>query len=310
MTQTMTGSRVEHEIGSHGRLHVAVPAGEVHIRAIDGPVVTITERTGRALDADFTIHAASGSLALRARTRFALSFDRPRPVLSVGVPRSASVAIETASADVTAEGLQGAQRYRTTSASVVLRGVAGSIAVDAVSGDVHVDGGDLALEARTVSGDVDVRAGRLLATAVSTTSGRVRLDAELTATGAHGIRTVSGDATVATSSGLRVEARTLTGEIAGDRARRATGPGLRHVIVGDGGVDLAFSSLSGDLRVVHPEAAGEVVTPEAPVATADAVGGRTAPRTTRLDVLRTLERGEIDVATAMRQLANVEDSDV
>ena len=76
--------------------------------------------------------------------------------MSRAAPRSS---IETASGDLSVDGLVGDQRYRTASGAIVLRDVSGQIAVDAVSGDVSIAAvGECAIGARTVSGDLHLQA--------------------------------------------------------------------------------------------------------------------------------------------------------
>ena len=102
--------------------------------------------------------------------------------------------LETASAEIEADGLLGDQRYRTASGDITLRAVSGGIAIDAVSGDIDI----LATArrrviGRTVSGDLELRAATL-PSLVSTTSGDFKVAGRLAGAGPFTIETVSGDA--------------------------------------------------------------------------------------------------------------------
>jgi hypothetical protein len=74
----------------------------------------------------------------------------------------------------------------------------------------------------------------------------------------------------------------------------------RRVVIGSGGPTVIFSSMSGDIAVRHPRRVTERRTEEA--ASAETVGEK-PPNSASLEVLRALERGEIDVEEASRRLA-------
>jgi hypothetical protein len=217
--------------------------------------------------------------------------------------------------------------------------LAGNLELDSVSGEVRiVAAGALDLRARTISGDVAVRGPSLGRAEIGTTSGDVRIDADLNGGGPYGIETVSGDATIVGRMGLRIESRTVTGEVRSELAhRRESGPGRKQLIVGDGNVPFTFRSVSGDLRVTTPrDSLPSAVTPDRPAvpepAATDAAstpaaatpvtdGAESAPaepvaprdgagsrEVARMDVLRALERGEMSVDAAMRRIAEIEEA--
>ncbi|HEY8436981.1 MAG TPA: DUF4097 family beta strand repeat-containing protein, partial [Candidatus Limnocylindrales bacterium] len=202
---------------------------------------------------------------------------------------------------------------------------------------------------RSVSGDLDLTGGRLTALRVSTTSGDVRLGSPLTGAAENAIETMSGDVRIVAVAGIRVEARTVSGDLSSDLPHRTEGSmGRRTLILGDGSVRLAFRSVSGDLRVVRagtvdvetidtafadptralpglpsrpslpslpplpgasaiePSASHDDSTPDAPAAPRPAAP---ADGDERMSVLRALERGELDVATAMERLAELDAED-
>lgn len=338
MTTTTNGATIEHEIGPTGRFHLRQLAGDIRVRGVDGSTVRVRERDGRSLAEHFRVETAADGLSLTAPERSGLNlvFDITRRSsldLEVEVPRAAAVSIETASAELDAADLTGRLKLRTASGDVTLNGLAGTLELDAVSGDTRVTAvGALDLRARTISGDLAVRAPRLGRAEVGTTSGDVRLDAELAGGGPFGVETVSGDVTIVGRVGLRIEARTVTGELRSELPhRREAGPGRKQLVVGDGAVAFTFRSVSGDLRVTTPRDGLAATGPVAPPAAADAsrppvppvpplaplapvppeaplnagAGGR---EVARMDVLRALERGELSVEAAMRRIADIEEA--
>ena len=332
MTTTTNGAALEHEIGATGRFHLRQGSGSIRVRGVDGATARVRERNGKDLADSFQIEVGDGSLSLTAPDKIGFDivfgFSRRSSLdLEVEVPRSAAVSIESVSADLHAGDLSGQLKVRTASGEITLDGLSGTLELDAVSGDVRVTAaGALDLRARTISGDLTVRGPRLGRAEIGTTSGDVRLDAELHGGGPFGIESVSGDATIVGRMGLRVEARTVTGELRSELPhRREAGPGRKQLVVGDGAIPFTFRSVSGDLRVTMPRdslPAGSVATetavaaapeppvppsaPEPPGPPMDAsVGGR---EVARMDVLRALERGELSVEVAMRRIAEIEEA--
>ncbi len=337
MTTTTSGAALEHEIGASGRFHLRQASGSVRIRGVDGGTARARELNGRALAECFQIEAGEGELSLTAPDRFGLDIvfgigRRTSADLELEVPRGATVNLETASAELRGRELLGRTNIRTASGDVTLEALAGTLELDSVSGEVRiVADAALDLRARTISGDLAVRAPRLGRAEIGTTSGDVRLDAELVGGGPFGIETVSGDVTIVGRMGIRVEARTVTGDLRSDLPhRREAGRGRKLLVVGDGSVPLSFRSVSGDLRVTAPRdvlpgmpapdpassgssQAGEVApatpdapaSPDAPLPAAPGTGGR---EVARLDILRAVERGDLSVEAAMQRIAEIEEA--
>jgi hypothetical protein len=316
MTQATNHDTVTHEIGEHGRLHLRVADASVRVRATGGTSARVSDTAGHDLTELYAIERLPGELSVRSREGvFGLMFGfRRGSALEVELPSGASVTVESASGDVSVRGVLGEQRYRTASGEIRLTDVGGSLSIDAVSGDVDVRAAAaVALEARTVSGDLEVHAPTLLSAAITTTSGDAELDANVVAGARYSIQTVSGDALVRTDGGLRVEGRTMTGSIRTEDGQRAEGRGGTSVlVVGDGSATLTFRSLSGGLRVARGTAPQVPMPPSPPEPPAPA-GPELAPPAEaidddRMEILRALERGEIDVATASSRIATLEAS--
>ena len=139
-----SGTTLEHDIGPTGLLAVRLQSSDLRIRAVDGSTVRVAARTG-SLDGSVSVDRAPGSLSIKANRGVSVGIggmgidvSSPTPELEIDVPRGATVVVETASGDLTVDGLAGDQRYRTASGTIVLRGVGGQLTVDAVSGDVSI----------------------------------------------------------------------------------------------------------------------------------------------------------------------------
>ena len=317
-----TSTTFEHPIGAEGLFVLQIGSGDVRLHGVDGETVRIEDRHGSVLPDAFDIEAGDGSLAVRARKGFQFRTGPGRhttPELDVRVPRRATVVVEASSSDLTAEDLSGEQQFRTASGDIDLARVSGTVAIEAASGDVALMAtGELRLRARTVSGDLEVRAGRLAEVSAATTSGDLAIAGELAPDGTHKIETVSGDTILALAGGVRIEVSTVTGDVSADvphRSERADG--RRVVVVGDGRARLFASTMSGDIHIVKArphdvpvEPVPALAPPSAPPAPEPAPGPASASDAAiaaaydeaRLRILRSVERGEIDVAEAGRRL--------
>ena len=301
--------------------HLEIQSGPGFVRVLDGPagswrIGPITMRSGHT------------------------------PDLEVEIPRNVRVAVRTISGDITAVGIGGSSRWMTASGDVRLGLNAGPVTVEAVSGDVRIEAScDLDVTARTVSGDVRVRASRITAVDAVTTSGDIEIDGALAEGGRHNFVSVSGDVRLITGSEIRVETQSVAGDIHAALAHRSEGTlGRRVVTIGSGRVRVSVKTMSGDVDVqpgspdpvppmVMPDptpktprsevrwgsatasAAGAAVsdTPAAPVAArpADAPeASRPDVEAQRLEILRALERGELDVETAWSRLDGLDGTPV
>jgi hypothetical protein len=313
---------IEHEIGPTGSLQLRLTSADVRIRGIEGGIARV-----RAI---FEVRAADdagadevfAAVQLRVvRDTHALGISEPERHMhglagglhrllgmphadlsvEVELPAGAEVQFDGVSADLTAAGLHGSQRFKTVSGDLVLTDVAGELALNSVSGDATVRAvGELDVQAGSVSGDLSIVAPRIARLRANTVSGDLEVEGEL-ATGGdpHRVETVSGDLTLGlVGSNLDIDVRCdLPHRSEGSRDRR-------RYIVGDGGPQLLFSSMSGDVSVraarraapqhglpAEPPAPEPPGTPPAPPAPDE-----------RLAILRALEHGELTVDEALRRL--------
>jgi hypothetical protein len=336
---------LDHPIGRHGRVGIRLPAAEIRIVAEQGDRATVRSSDGQALPERVILETTDGGLTIREQDTLGTTFGSGRRTvaLDIGLPPESDVTVDTASGSVAARGLRGSQRYRTASGDLHLEDASGRIDINAVSGDVFLQlAGSADLGAKTVSGDIQVEGGSLVSVRAQTTSGDIRLDSPLGGSGSHAIETLSGDVTIVAVAGLRVEARTVSGDLTSELPHRSEGrAGRRVIVVGDGAAELAFRSVSGDLRIrgagsadggrsavpLPPRPPVPPIAPKPPLpgpsddpstlsrvdasAEGPAAGGdERAPdplAEERLGILRALERGELDVAAAIDRLTELDD---
>jgi hypothetical protein len=309
---TAAPATIEHRIGPTGRLSIKVADWDVVLASSPDDVARVRGADGQALPDDLEVERGTDSLSIRQPSRFSgvgfvLGAQAGGRRLAIDVPAHAAVNVESASGDIAANGLRGEQHLRTASGDLRLDAAAGDVTTETVSGDISVGvEGSVGLAVKTVSGDVSVEGGRVERVRLATTSGDVRLTSEL-GPGPHAIMTVSGDAILLSNRGLRITAVTVAGDLHSDLPHTSEGgPGRRSLVVGDGATELQFRSVSGDLRVMDPAAAGNGRLPAAPRPIASQPSTLNEPdeaETTRLVILRALETGEIDIAEATDRLA-------
>ena len=152
------------------------------------------------------------------------------------------------SADVNVDGLLGEQRYNTVSGDLSLTRSGGSVRVNSVSGDVTMR----AEQAVRRPGRYRLRrphrhrpdaSDGLRANAVS---GDVEIEGQLGAGHEYRIDTVSGDVSVGLLGGATFEVRGISSDVVSDLDHRIEGrQDRRRVVVGAGGPDFIFNSMSG-----------------------------------------------------------------
>lgn len=327
-TYTRT-QEIEHDIGEHGRLGLRVTHPDVAMRAIDGGtariLVTFEIRADSDAAADeifersmYRVNEGSGSLEVAepeytgtatgvgALVRlFGGGPGRVDTTVEVSAPAACDLRYDGVSAELTVTGFRGAQEYRTVSGDVVLDGSGGDLRVRGVSSDISIraDASLSRLDVNTVSGNISAAAPRIELLRAVTISGDIEVESRLDDGPQHKVETVSGDLSLGVDQDLTVEVRGLSSDADIRLPHRTEGArDRRRYVIGTGGPQLLFSSMSGDVEVRQPRR--QAMTPRPPVAP----DPPTPPRPPSSDadalvVLRALERGEIDVDEAARRLA-------
>jgi len=327
--ETNVGTEIRHRIGATGRFILRGPSGDIRITAADTDTAVVRDRGGQDLGQSYEIGMREGELELVARQRLGFTIaigDRrwgngATTDLDIELPARAELHLDTASADVSTTGLLGPKKVRTASGDVALDQTGGDLELEIVSGDVTVDAvAAMDVRGKTISGDVHLRAPRLSRFDLATTSGDLWIDAGFGGKGPFSVRSISGDVHLVSRGDLHIEAQTITGDLTSEVAhRRESSPGRKVLQIGHaGGPAFSFKSVSGDLQVVE---AREQQVPETMTdTTSDRADrpGDTEPTTASsaadpdgsksIEILRALERGEIDVDTATARLAALEEA--
>jgi hypothetical protein len=254
----------------------------------------------------------------------------------VHVPRHTTIELKGVSSAFSVEGTDGALRVRGVSGSIDTQSVIGALDLGVVSGEIDVRGVDGPVRADSVSGTVHVE-GRVASLRAKSVSGDIEYFGPLAPDGSIEIGSVSGAASLRLPAETKatVSLRGLSSDVhcelpvSVDRDRR--GPGTREWSgrINGGGSAITFRTVSGSLRLaelagsapftepvraseptsaVPNSVAPEPVVPDAPVIPASAVKveeteSPAAPdETAAMRILQALERGELNVEEALRQI--------
>lgn len=311
---------ISHTIGVAGRLELRVTSADVHVTAVAGTDVrvrgTFEIRAGDEDEADrifdlIQLRDERGSDSLRVQER------NERPSLGgalnrifgggdhggldveVQLPTGAELRLDTVSGDVQATGLRGSQRYHTVSGDLYLVDLGGSVRVNSVSGDATVRGIEpMDVRAEAISGDLNIAAPVLKSVRVTSVSGDIGLEGELHPSGEFRAETVSGDLQIGLLGSAVFEVRGLSTDISSNIDHRVEGRlDRRKVVIGSGGPQFIFNSMSGDISIRRPRRTERWTGPLEASPTPTAPAGED-----QLAILRELEAGTIDVEEAMRRI--------
>ena len=286
-------AEVRHRIGPSGTFSLHGVSGDVEIRGADSDEARVIASSDGHGDMPLEVRRTEGGLHIAVQQKGFDIFGRGRSSMGIDfkveLPRAARIEINGVSSDVKASGLAGEQSYRSVSGDIAINGHGGRIAVTTVSGDTELHSDEsLSANLTTTSGDVEIAAPLLNSLQLRTVSGDAQIRAGFAAGPIHSVESVSGDVSLEPLTGLTVEVKRGLDVMSG------TG---RQLVAGDGSARLRFRSLSGDLEL-NARGANDA----SPAAEPSEPEDHVADSYEALDVLRALERGEIDVEEASRRL--------
>jgi Putative adhesin len=321
---------ISHSIGVTGRLDMRVTDGDVRLRGVDGNLARLRviyeisagseEEADQAFEvARLDVEQGDDWLEIRDRQdRDRLGKVIRRLISGKGgiqisiegeAPAGCQLRLETVSGDLVVEGMRGEQRYTTVSGDLYATELDGTVRLTTVSGDATLRGDTLALWCETVSGDLSAMAPLLSEVRLSSVSGDLELEGALARDGSFRAETVSGDLAVGLLGSASFEVRGISSDVRAEMDHRLEGRmDRRRVVIGDGTPTFVFSSMSGDVLIRRPRrleqgAVPQHTAPQPPARPGIPQRGAEARDAASLEVLRALERGEIDVDEAARRLA-------
>ena len=269
-------AEIRHSIGATGSFSLNNVSGDIRLRGVEGDEVVVVARRegGGDQPLPLVVRRSDGALHIETDERSGwFSFRNPHSIgFDISLPAGARVEINAVSSDIQAHGLQGDQTYKTVSGDLVIDGAGGRVSAITVSGDVQLTGvKPIEVNLTTTSGDVEASAPIFQPARLRTVSGDMTVRGGFAAGPQHTVESVSGDLSIEATSGLTVDTKRGL-----DFSKHNKGP----MVSGDGSANLRFRSLSGDVHLSGSGVSGE----------------------DSMEILRALERGEIDVDEASRRL--------
>jgi hypothetical protein len=307
--------------GDHCELSLVNVRGSVKVVGWDKPEVAVVavKRLGNYMGAqqafdETTVVMDQQGPVVSLRTRMARGFNPfawiglgttpPEVDYTVQVPITSEVAVRTVSGPVQVTGIQGSVYVRSVNGDLYLQAITGNTMVHSVNG--RVSGQELAgnLGARTVDGAISIRGSRLASLSGRTVSGDISLESPLDPRGTYSAKTVSGNLHLflPTNTSATIQLSSTSGKAQCDlpctvsESRRGDWRG----VLNGGGATVDFHTVSGNLLVGmagpdEPPAAGQGEPAQPP----------TAGEAPEMAVLRAVERGDLTVEDALKQLEDL-----
>ncbi|MEX2548433.1 MAG: DUF4097 family beta strand repeat-containing protein [Chloroflexota bacterium] len=280
-------AEIRHRIGANGTFSLSNVSGDIRLRGNDGEEVVVNARwEGGGDDRPLPLVVRRSETSLHVDTdeqRGWLSFRHSGAIgFDVSLPAGARVDINAVSADIDAHGLLGEQTYKTISGDLEIVDAGGRVSATTVSGDIELIATQpVEANVATTSGDASLTAPTFQPVRLRSVSGDMNVVGGFAPGPQHTVESVSGDLTIETTTGLTVDTK---------RGLDFTKKDHKPMVSGDGSANLRFRSLSGDARL-SGFTGGATPPPQPSMSNADS-----------LEILRALERGEIDVEEASRRL--------
>lgn len=265
-----------HPLAAGGEVSVESLAGSLTIEGWDGAEVQISGTLGDGVK-DLEVQSDEDGISIEVK--YDEDFhgrQRDTTDLTIRVPRSAGLSVETVSAGISVSGMRGAVELESVSGAIVVADAPSSLEVESVSGKVTVDtapdGAELAsvsgsirvgnalgrLDAGNVSGSILVEGGTLAGGDFETVSGAITCNAVPGARGDIDMETMSGtitlrvDADAAASFSLETFSGTISNQIGPEaqRTSRYTPEKELRFNTGAGGPSISLSSFSGSIKLL------------------------------------------------------------
>jgi len=196
--------------------------------------------------------------------------------LVVRVPPRAELSIETVSANVSVDGVEGQIAVETVSGSIgiqvaehgerirletvsgpmEIRGGTRDVRAESVSGKIVIAGSTGEVEANTTSGAIEVSGREFRGIEIGSVSGPITLEGDPVSNAEYELENLNGSITLRLSEGADAEIRveTFTGDIDSDFEGSVVGengaPGdWLRTVVGSGAASVKISTFSGPVRI-------------------------------------------------------------
>jgi hypothetical protein len=295
------------EVGSPAKLKLSNIRGSIDIRAGEDKIIAVTAvkylKTGNTDQTEIKIEQADDGL-VSVKTDYQNSgsnwfgVNKPCKVdYTVQVPKNCDVTAKGVSCEVSVRGLTGAIDISSVSGELTLAELSGFLKISAVSGSISAEKLTGELEANAVSGKLRIMDSQLSKASIKTVSGSMVIQTPLSE-GPYHFKGVSGSATLivpadtACSANFRSVSGRMRTSMPVTKDQRYGSRGSMEIQ--GGGPEVSYNCVSGAFKIVTAENQ-EITEHKAPVES------ESSPKN-QMDVLQKIERGEISVEDALKEL--------
>ena len=259
-------------LAADGVVEISNVAGSVQVLAWSGSGVEITGVLGK----DVKELDISGT-----DRRLEIEVDLPRNAddidteLVIRVPATAGVEVQTVSATIQVEGVEGAIDLESVNGRIEVLGRPSELSAESVSGDITVAfaprrsdlatvsgsitvaDGEGEIDAETVSGGVKVEGGLFDGASFETVSGSIIFAADLAPRGEYDFESMSGNVTLVVPASVSAEfdISTFSGSVSNalgpepERTSKYTPEKELRFTAGSGGAEVSIESFSGRIEI-------------------------------------------------------------
>lgn len=264
-----------------GTVRVSNVSGSVKVVGVQGTKVHVTGTAGEKVE-DVTVEASGGNVRIEVVLPKNMRGGGGDADLVIEVPKTAEVEVETVSASIEVDGVQGALEVESVSGNVDVQGPCAAIEAATVSGAIDVVGRverieaesvsgaitleDVAghIEAQTTSGTIEIDGGEVAKVECTSVSGDIRFEGRPAKEAELVLENFSGsvDVVLGADPDASIEIETFSGaidsEFGGKVERPQFGPGASLAeTLGDGSAQISISTFSGSVELKEKGAAGE-----------------------------------------------------
>ncbi len=311
-------------VGQRAELTLRNVRGDIQISGWDRPEVSIVavKTMGSEWGAHesfdrTTVETDQDGSHIRVRTRahtndglfgwMGIGRTPPRVSYTIKTPATSDVSLRTVNGNLRISGIIGAAYLRTVDGDIEIERLSGQIIVSSVSAAIRGNeiGGTVAIKA--ISGNVVFTRSQLTSFYAKSVSGDVELETTIDPAGSYEAGSVSGSfrLLVPPDSQASAELTSVSGRGSCELPCRVTEQDRRHwqATINNGGALIRLKSVDGSLTIAPTTRLTNAPAPTPPAAPAAAPADNEWPE---MDILKSVERGEVSVEDAIARLAELD----
>jgi len=277
VASTAAGGTIDKKVDcdANGTVSISNVAGKVDVEGWDRKEVQVTGTLGEKVE-EVHVDADNGDVDIEVELPRRLHGRGGEAELVIRIPKGATLEVETVSASISVEKVEGELELESVSGSIDVHADAKYAELSTVSGSIDVSGKIASVDAESVSGgitlretsgradvattsgDITVDGGDFESVSCTSVSGGIEFDGNPVGDGDFEFENFSGsiELTLPKDVDADFEMESFSGgihsELGGHVDREEFGPGKSmDVTYGDGSAEFSVSTFSGSIRVMQ-----------------------------------------------------------